>query len=42
MEGKNMVKRFIEGKWLEDEEAIDFLVEEVYKLRVRLEELEKN
>lgn len=33
-------KTFIEGKYLNNQEVIDFLIEKVYKLQVKVEWLE--
>ncbi len=35
-----MDRKFIEGKWLNQEEVIDFLVERVFILQARIEHLE--
>ncbi len=36
-----MKARFIEGTWLYEEAVIDFLVERIFQLQVRIEDLEK-
>lgn len=33
-------KRFIEGEWMDDKEVLDFLVERIFQLQVRIKELE--
>jgi len=35
------MKRFIEGKWMNDEEVIDFLVERIFLLQVQIKDFKK-